>query len=333
MRQKKKYFIPFWFLLSFIFHSVNAQNLEHYFKSKGVESVARLAHPTNNFQTGSYKIYDNFILVDIKYVNYTTRLKIYNSGDFLTDIQVIEDNDMVSPFLAIELIKEIYINTVREERVGKNIILRLEDVLNKAISDMSGSELACVILTLESLGSSFEKEEYNDNNSQREGFEAAFSENDQPNDGFAAAFSEHEQAYDHPKNGTEINISDGQKKLSNLRRLVRNYYQYLEDENWGDLEKMFAPILTRFYGEYNYSKFKVLSAAKDYKSKFNIISTEYNVRWETFKVIKKGENYIVSFIMDYELIKRNSKKRFFVLNIFMEFDENRKIRSLHENKL
>lgn len=332
MRQKKKYFIPFWFLLSFIFHSVNAQNLEHYFKSKGVESVARLAHPTNNFQTGSYKIYDNFILVDIKYVNYTTRLKINKTGNFLTEIQVIEDNDMVSPFLAIELIKDIYTNTVRDERVGENIILRLEDVFNKGISDLSGSELACVILTLESLGSSFEKEEYNNNN-QSEGFEAAFSENDQPNDGFAAAFSEHERAYDQPINGTEINNSDGQKKSSNFRRLVRNYYQYLEDDNWGDLEKMFAPILTRFYDEYNYSKFKVLSAAKDYKSKFNILSTDYNVRWETFKVIKKGDNYIVSFIMDYKLIKRDSKKRFFVLNIFMEFDENRIIRSVYENKL
>jgi len=124
-----------------------------------------------------------------------------------------------------------------------------------------------------------------------------------------------------------------EKKSSNLRRLVRNYYQYLEGDNWSDLEKMFPPILTRFYGEYNYSKFKVLTAAKDYKSKFNILSTEYNVRWETFKVNKKGDNYIVSFIMDYELIKRNSEKRSFVLTIFMEFDENSQIRSIYENKL
>lgn len=294
-----------------------------------MESLARLAHPTNNFQTGSYKIYDNFVLVDIKYVNYTTRLKINKTGNFLTNIQVIEDNDIVSPLLAIELIKEIYINTVREERIGENIILRLEDVFNKAVSDLSGSELACVILTLESLGSSFEKEEYN-NNSQSEGFKAAFSENERP--------------YDEPENVIEIDNSltagtgEGTvalfKTSSNLKRLVRNYYQYLEGDNWSDLEKMFAPILTRFYGEYNYSKFKVLSAAKDYKSKFNILSTEYNVRWETFKFIKiTDENCIVSFIMDYELIKRNSKKRFFVLNIFMEFDENRKIRSVYENKL
>lgn len=179
-----------------------------------------------------------------------------------------------------------------------------------------------------SLRTFFGKGEYN-NNSQSEGFEAAFSENERP--------------YDEPENVIEIDNSltagkgEGTvalfKTSSDLRRLVRNYYQYLEGDNWSDLEKMFPTILNRFYGEYNYSKFKVLTDAKDYKSKFNILSTEYNVRWKTFKVNKKGDNYIVSFIMDYELIKRNSKKRSFVLNIFMEFDENRKIRSIYENKL
>jgi outer membrane protein OmpA-like peptidoglycan-associated protein len=213
MRKKKKYFIPFWFLLSFILHSVNAQDLEQYFKSKGVERVAWLVHPTNNFQTGNFHIYENFVLVDIKYEDYKTRLKIYKTGRFLTDIQVIEDDDRVPPFLGIALMKDI-MNANYEESIGEDIIPTLEDVFNKAISDMSGSELACVILTIESLGSSFEKEEYNDkNNSQSKGFESSFIENNKPNDGFAAAFSEHERPYDEPKNRIEIDDSDGQIRL------------------------------------------------------------------------------------------------------------------------
>lgn len=162
MDLKIKYLITVGVLMFWCLSKLYAQNLDHYFTNEGVKTLAKLAHPTNNFQGGRYTIYNNYILVEINYQNYKTRLRINRAGNIFTEIDVLEDNDIVSPFLAIQLIKDIFIKEVQEKTVEEDIVSSLEVIFNKAVQDMSGIELTCIILTLEYLGNVMDKNQIND---------------------------------------------------------------------------------------------------------------------------------------------------------------------------
>ncbi len=123
-----------------------AQYMSDYFKYKGIKSLALLAHPTNTFKTGRFEIYSDKVWVKIIYEDYKTVLEIERENNFFTDIRVLNDNDWVTPFAGIEIIKNIAYEALEDEDEDKS---KIEKRIGKAFSDMTGIEMACLILTLE----------------------------------------------------------------------------------------------------------------------------------------------------------------------------------------
>ena len=95
---------------------------------------------------------------------------------------------------------------------------------------------------------------------------------------------------------------------------------------------IYSQNINRFYDKFNISKSEAISLAKSYNKTFDVISAEYNIRWNTLKVEKSNLFTTASFIMDFSIIRKNKNKPSnFVLNIVMEIDSNGKISSVYEN--
>lgn len=125
-----------------------AQSMSDFFKYEGAKLIGNLAHPTNTFSYANFNVYDDYVWMDIYYKTQHTELRIYKKYGMFTSISVLYDDAIfVSPFVALETMKDLvwdYINS-DEDRDAKN---RLEKYFDKTISEMSGKELACVIVTL-----------------------------------------------------------------------------------------------------------------------------------------------------------------------------------------
>jgi hypothetical protein len=333
-----KCFVTFGILIFWNFNELKAQDLDGFFKEQGVETLSRLAHPTNIFQGGTYQMFNDFVIVNINYKNYSTSLKVIKNGKIFTDIEVVSDNDIIEPFLAIKTLKDIIIRLIQEKNERKAIIGSFEEFFNKAMQDMSGVEMACIILSIESLGSNLKEEQIGFYNNEKDGFSAAFDKEDindnRYKDGDVISVPSLEvDNFEEIKNFQSDNqvISDPSKGI--FKDLVTNYYQYLSIEDWDKLGTMYADKLNRYYDKYNFDKQDVLLSAKKYKSQFNILKTSYNIRWQTLKIITLSKTNIITYTMDYNIEKADKKMLNFVLEVVIETNEDMKITSIYENKL
>jgi hypothetical protein len=134
--------------------TISQQALNNFFYSKGVKLLAWLAHPTNTYTGGSYRVTDNYVYIDINYQdNYVTRVKIkrevsyfMKKSSLFTHIEVTHDNDWIAPFVGIELIKDVLMESAEDDdkETAKSF---LERKIEKGINDMTGIEMACLILS------------------------------------------------------------------------------------------------------------------------------------------------------------------------------------------
>ena len=122
-----------------------SQSLDNFFKYEAVELLAQLAHPSNDYERGTYTINNGYVLVNIYYKKYTTRLKVYRNGNYFTDIEVLYDNDYVTPFTATTLFKKVADLNDKDYSSCRN---NFQILFEKATKKMSGKELACFVLTL-----------------------------------------------------------------------------------------------------------------------------------------------------------------------------------------
>ncbi len=124
------------------------QSMDNFFKYEGVTLLAGLAHPTNTYSSGQYSVYSDYVLADIFYEGYTTKLKIYRDGDYFTGIIAIKDTDFVPPFAAIELIKNFLIEGTENTKERQKVMNDFEKMFNTALVNMTGKQMACVALTV-----------------------------------------------------------------------------------------------------------------------------------------------------------------------------------------
>lgn len=137
------------FSCSILFISVSfSQGMGSFFKYEAVKTLAGLAHPTNTYKSGQYTVYDSYILVDIYYEQYITKLKIFRKGDYFTKIVTISDNDFIPPFAGIEIIKDFLIEGTEDTEERRKLMNGFEKRFDKAVLDMTGKEMACMALTI-----------------------------------------------------------------------------------------------------------------------------------------------------------------------------------------
>lgn len=138
----------FSFLLIILAISSYTQSLDNYLYYQGVGTLASLAHPTNTFKSGEYKINYSSVEVAIYYEDYTTKMTLKMSGNMFTDIDVRYDDDFVSPFVAIESFKDMIYDAIKDsgDQQTKN---KVENYFGEKIEDMTGIQLACLIMTID----------------------------------------------------------------------------------------------------------------------------------------------------------------------------------------
>lgn len=134
------------------------QNLEKFIRESGVQVMASLAHPTNEYIRGSYWISEDGSLVTMTAYTkdsfwgntVTTTVTFSRSGYFFTGMRVDEDNDSVDPFMAISILKaalneEIESSFATDEQ---GIVVELERYLGKSIARMDGIEVSLILMSL-----------------------------------------------------------------------------------------------------------------------------------------------------------------------------------------
>jgi hypothetical protein len=136
--------------------SAEAQSMSSFFREEGVRCLAAAAHPTNVYSRGEYvMVSENIVRVKIWYEEgYTTELRVRRDRDFFTRITVISDTDWAPPFLAIELIKYLLYEIIYDEDEDEvdeemeSVLHRFEELVEETVDEMTGENLACLILTL-----------------------------------------------------------------------------------------------------------------------------------------------------------------------------------------
>lgn len=74
-----------------------------------------------------------------------------------------------------------------------------------------------------------------------------------------------------------------------------------------------------------------INLAKSYKEKYGIINLKHTVDWNTLKINKINDVYIIEFKMDYETLRENKDKPSkFKLSIIIEVNSDFKIQSIYE---
>lgn len=132
-------------------------------------------------------------------------------------------------------------------------------------------------------------------------------------------------------NNTETSLID----QSTVKTIITNYYSILIQKKYVELEKLYTPKLKRFFNKFNISRYEAIKNATSYDEKFGVLEKDFNIRWNTLKInTNNNGNSIVEFVMDYSLVRVDSKKPSeFVLYIIMEINSEKKIYSIYENIL
>lgn len=137
-------------IIAVIFFQISftsAQTMESFFRNEGIETIALLAHPLSTFESATYEIKSDRILIDIIYTEGRTKLSIDRQKHFFTDIDVLYDSFWISPFSAVEIIKDVALEMVNETDQDGKIVSQFEQFFNRSLYQMSGVNIGCVILT------------------------------------------------------------------------------------------------------------------------------------------------------------------------------------------
>lgn len=129
--------------------------------------------------------------------------------------------------------------------------------------------------------------------------------------------------------------NDNQIKDEKIKNLILHYYYYADNGMFTEMSEMYAPILKRYFNQFNLEKSDALKNAQSYNQKFGVTNTHSDVNLNSLKINRlENGNYSVSYIMNYTLNRIHKEKpSHFILNIIIEINTNYKIESIYENIL
>ncbi len=116
-------------------------------------TLAALAHPTNTFQGGKYRIYDDMVIIEIFYEgNIRTKVRLDVNNGAVIGVHTLYDNDWFPPFLGIELMKDLLYDLAKEVDSSSKVTNSYEKWLNKTVYEFNGKEIVMLVMTLSWLG-------------------------------------------------------------------------------------------------------------------------------------------------------------------------------------
>ena len=134
--------------------------ISRFFRTKGFEVIANCAHPSNDIDWGksAFREYDDYVLLNIQYKdkfllsNEYTKIRIQKGfGDlFFTDIDVIDNNSLISAFWFTEKLKNMALTLYENsnDQSTNEMKSALESKFYKSFKNFSGTEFTLFIINL-----------------------------------------------------------------------------------------------------------------------------------------------------------------------------------------
>lgn len=132
----------------------------------------------------------------------------------------------------------------------------------------------------------------------------------------------------------QVRTSNSASNLSEkeIKDFITNYYNTINNEDWDRLLSLYSRKLNRFFNKFNIANFEAVTSAKNYKSRFGVLSAHNEIRWNTLSYISSENGTEIRFTMDYQIVRKDKNKpSAFVLDIIMVINNNQQIKSIYEN--
>lgn len=137
------------------------QSVSSFLSGGGYKVISYMAHPTNDYSSGSYAWDQGDLIVQVRSeCSWTgnpivTKIRLRMENGLFTGMGVLYDNDSVDPFSAVSMLKEL----VDEEFVDQysdsdsQVVRFVENNVRKTYSSFNGADLCLVVLNLMAIGS------------------------------------------------------------------------------------------------------------------------------------------------------------------------------------
>lgn len=116
-----------------------------------------------------------------------------------------------------------------------------------------------------------------------------------------------------------------------VKEKIEKYYNALFENNYYVLYDIFPYRVNRFYDKYNVSPDEIIQYTKSYASVYPY--QDLNVDYNSFVIRRYGDDITAKYNVNFK-IKKNYDDiwKYFYLTIYVEFDENLRIKSIYEMK-
>jgi len=130
-----------------------SSTLEQYIKNGGAKTISLLAHPTSTYQSATYNMMADGVIVTIKYTDgVKTKTRVYENNGIIYDIDVLYDSDWWPPYEAMAFLKDVISEFVQEDiNTSEQMISEFEHFLGKTFQSFTGQEFSTIILALDYL--------------------------------------------------------------------------------------------------------------------------------------------------------------------------------------
>jgi hypothetical protein len=123
----------------------------NFFHQPGVADLAQMAHPLNTFASGSYTVYDDYVIVDIVYQDDNSlKLQVDRGGLWgFKRIRVLYDSDDSPAFGGLWLLMSLAQEEAKKDPNYNKVVNYLSLFNGKQVDDWSGHDWALCLLVLD----------------------------------------------------------------------------------------------------------------------------------------------------------------------------------------
>jgi hypothetical protein len=116
-----------------------------------------------------------------------------------------------------------------------------------------------------------------------------------------------------------------------IENIIRNYSQYIVDNNFQGLRELYAPNVKRYHAAYNKDREDIINRHKRYDDKYGVYGKRSSIRWNTLSIKRENDLFKITYIEDYSIDSDNPKiYKNFVLEKHLELSTNYQIVSVYD---
>jgi hypothetical protein len=132
-------------------------------------------------------------------------------------------------------------------------------------------------------------------------------------------------------NNESDNIEVAISQQEELKKLIKSYYEILDNSDLENLNEYINPIVDKWYSKSEMALTEIIKQQKRYQIKYPERKTK--VIWDTFKVELKDKDYVATYQLDYQIRRKDkSVLKKYNLKITSIWDANYKLKWMNESK-